>query len=341
MKKLASIIVCLFLLISCVLPAAAAGGVPKAVMEGTKSVVRITSQYRNHSTTGSGFVIQNVPGDVLIVTNDHVVEDSPKSISIWIGENTLVYAQIVCTTSERDLCILRVTDTVQMPPLTLSQEDPEHGAAIYAVGYPGAGDVLSDSEAHTSESATINPGNSGGPLFNEEGQVIGINTYKVTGDNSNRQCDVGSWRDIVAIYSDGYTTMGLKADGTVVSTQSSNPCSDWTGIVAISDGLGLYADGTVAVLPDHRCYQEISQWRDIVTLCEGETGIREDGTVLTVGGNYEGDLPIEGWTDMVYICSDIRHVIGLKKDGTLIGAGNNVSGRISGITKWDPIRVPH
>ena len=67
MKKLASIIVCLFLLISCVLPAAAAGGVPKAVMAGTKSVVRITSQYRNHSTTGSGFVIQNVPGDVLIV----------------------------------------------------------------------------------------------------------------------------------------------------------------------------------------------------------------------------------------------------------------------------------
>lgn len=218
MKKIISIAVCFVILLSCVLPVQASGGVPEKVMDATKSVVRILSKYYNGSATGSGFVIKNEPGEVLIATNDHVVSGNPRSISVWVGENELVDAEIVFTTSAKDLCVLRVTDPIDMKPLTLSTEDPQHGAAIYVVGYPGAGDILSDTQAHTSESVTItdgiisairtftiengadpvkllqvnaaiNSGNSGGPLFNSEGVVIGVNTYKV---NANSQGVFGS-----------------------------------------------------------------------------------------------------------------------------------------------------
>lgn len=212
MKKLISTVLCLLILLSCILPAMAATGVPEEVMESTKSVVRILSKYYNGAATGSGFVIKNEPGEVLIATNDHVVEGNPTSISIWVGEDRMVDAEIVFTTSQKDLCVLKVTDKINMKPLTLSREEPQHGAAIYVVGYPGAGDILSDTQAHTSESVTItdgiisairsftiekggkpvkllqvnaaiNSGNSGGPLFNTKGEVIGINTYKVNADS--------------------------------------------------------------------------------------------------------------------------------------------------------------
>ena len=212
MKRVLCLILSIFLLMGCVLPVFAADGVPAPVMEATKSVVRILSEYPKSSATGSGFVIKNEPGEVLIVTNDHVVEGNPSKISVWVSESRLVEAEIVFTTSERDLCVLKLNGTVDMNPLKLSREEPQHGAAIYAVGFPGAGDILSDTKAHTSDSATItdgiisairtftiekggrsvkllqvnaaiNSGNSGGPLFNTAGEVIGINTYKVNAES--------------------------------------------------------------------------------------------------------------------------------------------------------------
>ena len=212
MKKVISIAICILILLSCALPVCASGGVPQEVMEGTKSVVRILAEHKKGAVTGSGFVIKNDGTEVLIATNDHVVEDNPKRIAVWIEQDELVDAEIVFTTSEKDLCVLRLSEPVDMKPLTLSEEDPQHGGAIYVVGYPGAGDVLSDTEAHTSDSVTItdgiisairsftieeggqpvkllqvnaaiNSGNSGGPLFNTKGEVIGVNTYKVNVDS--------------------------------------------------------------------------------------------------------------------------------------------------------------
>ena len=212
MKRLLCILLCVLMLLPCALPALAADGVPREVMEATRSVVRILSEYRKGASTGSGFVIKNDGEEILIATNNHVVDDDPKRISVWVSENRQVDAEIVFTTSAKDLCVLRLTEFVDMAPLTLSKEAPQHGGAIYAVGYPGAGDVLSDTQAHTSDSVTItdgiisairtftiekgaepvkllqvnaaiNSGNSGGPLFNTKGQVIGVNTYKVNVDS--------------------------------------------------------------------------------------------------------------------------------------------------------------
>ena len=89
MKRLLSILLCVICMLSCTIPALATGGVPQEVMEGTKSVVRILAEYKKKSYTGSGFVIKNDGTEVLIATNDHVVEDNPKRIAVWVGQDEL------------------------------------------------------------------------------------------------------------------------------------------------------------------------------------------------------------------------------------------------------------
>lgn len=231
MRKAISIVICMCILLSCILPAYASGGVPQEVMDGTKSVVRILAEHKRNSVTGSGFVIKNDGEEILIATNDHVVSNNPKRIAVWVGQDELVDAEIVFTNSERDLCVLRLSEFVDLQPLTLSEEDPQHGAAIYVVGYPGAGDILSDTEAHTSDSVTItdgiisairsftiekdgipvkllqvnaaiNAGNSGGPLFNTKGEVIGVNTYKVNVDSQGvfGSVDISELWDLLDAY---------------------------------------------------------------------------------------------------------------------------------------------
>lgn len=212
MRKIICVSLCLFLLLSSSLVASAATDVPEAVMTASQSVVRILSEYTRGSATGSGFVIKNEPGEVLIATNDHVVEGNPHSISVWVGDDLLVDAEIVFTSPAHDLCVLEVSDAMAMQPLKLAAQSARQGEAVYAVGFPGVGDVLSDTAAHTAAEATItdgiisairsytiekqaepvrllqinaaiNSGNSGGPLFNAQGEVIGVNTYKVNKDS--------------------------------------------------------------------------------------------------------------------------------------------------------------
>lgn len=226
MKRFLGVILCLTLLLGCVVPVLAANDVPQEVVEAAKSVVRIVSLYSDGIATGSGFVIKNEPGELLIATNNHVVEDNPTSISVWVAEDELAEAEVVFATAKKDLCVLRIRETVDMPALTLAEEAPRQGQAVYAVGYPGVGDILSDSVAHTGEAATItdgiisairtltieegadpakllqinaaiNSGNSGGPLFNTKGEVIGVNTYGVGAQGIFGAVDISELRTLL------------------------------------------------------------------------------------------------------------------------------------------------
>lgn len=186
--------------------APSSGGVPKAVLQGRDSVVRIAAEYSDGFTFGSGFVVAKRGKDTFVATNAHVVEDLPYAISI-LFDGGEVEAQIYAMEEGRDLCILRC-GAIDAKPLKLAQGTAGQGEAVYAIGFPSAADYLSDTLAYGSEEATItngivsavrtatlvdfgpqvellqinaaiNSGNSGGPLFNEKGQVVGINTYNI------------------------------------------------------------------------------------------------------------------------------------------------------------------
>ena len=209
MKRALKLIAPLLILVAAVvLPVAAQDSVPNAVIKASDSVVRVFSDYEDGWVSGTGFVISNNSYETLIATNNHVLENDPISISIWTEEaGDLTDVSIVCTSPAQDLCILKLAGSYKFKALNVNTKAAK-GDKVYAVGFPGAADYLSDELAHTSTDTTItdgiisaartltlengsapialyqistpiNHGNSGGPLLDTKGNVVGINTYGI------------------------------------------------------------------------------------------------------------------------------------------------------------------
>ncbi len=145
--------------------------------------------------TGSGVIIDERG---YIVTNNHVVEGSSK-LTVSLVDGRQFDADIVGTDKRTDLALLKINGT-NLPVATLGDSDALRvGEQAIAIGNPGgldfAGSVTSgiisglNRPLITEEGlrfkliqtdAAINPGNSGGALVNGEGEVIGINTAKIS-----------------------------------------------------------------------------------------------------------------------------------------------------------------
>ena len=187
-------------------------------------------------------------------------------------------------------------------------------------------------------------------------------TVVAVGSNTYGECNVSDWTDIVAISAGFLYTVGLKSDGTVVAVGRNGfdefNVSDLTDIVAISAGVGyivgLKSDGTVVTagkVPYIRSEYEIQQtilgsdwsplrrWTDIVAISAGSrhtVGLKEDGTVVAVGYNDDGQCNVEEWTDIVAISAGEHHTVGLKSDGTVVAVGSNTYGECN-VSDWTDI----
>ena len=173
-------------------------------------------------------------------------------------------------------------------------------------------------------------------------------TVVATGRNTDGQCDVNHWTDIVAVSAGYVHTVGLKADGTVVAVGSNahGQCnvSDWTDIVAVSAGdwytAGLKADGTVVAVGNNAYGQcNVSDWRDCVAISAGgyhTIGLKANGTVVAVGWNDNGQCNISGWEDIMVISAGLYHTVGLKADGTVVAVGGNKDGQCD-VSSWTDV----
>ncbi len=136
---------------------------------------------------GSGFVIS---GDGYIVTNNHVIEGADE-IQIEFFSGKKLDAKLVGTDPKTDIALLKVDSTDPLPFVSFGDSDVMRvGDWVMAMGNPlGQGFSVSAGivSARNRElsgtyddfiqtDAAINRGNSGGPLFNMDGQVIGVNT---------------------------------------------------------------------------------------------------------------------------------------------------------------------
>lgn len=138
---------------------------------------------------GSGFIIGS---DGLILTNNHVVEKADE-INVRTSEGAEYDAKVVGRDPKTDLALIKVTPKEGFPkPVTLGNSDAIRvGDWIIAVGNPfGLGHTVTAGiisakgriigagpyDDFLQTDAAINPGNSGGPLFNMQGEVVGIST---------------------------------------------------------------------------------------------------------------------------------------------------------------------
>lgn len=142
---------------------------------------------------GSGFILSE---DGYIVTNNHVVEKA-NDIEVVLEDGERYKARVIGKDPKTDVALLKIEPKHKLPAAALGDSDKlEIGDWVIAVGNPfGLGHTvtagivsakgrslgLGTYDDFIQTDAAINPGNSGGPLFNLQGQVVGVNTAIVAG----------------------------------------------------------------------------------------------------------------------------------------------------------------
>jgi serine protease Do len=146
---------------------------------------------RDSNSLGSGFIVSD---DGYILTNNHVVQDADEII-VRLNDRRELEAVLIGADPSSDLAVLKV-DADDLPTVELGDSDKlDVGEWVVAIGSPfgfdysvTAGIVSAKGRSLPNENyvpfiqtdVAINPGNSGGPLFNLDGQVVGINSQIYT-----------------------------------------------------------------------------------------------------------------------------------------------------------------
>ncbi|UCH73885.1 MAG: DegQ family serine endoprotease [Rhodospirillales bacterium] len=143
---------------------------------------------RRATSLGSGFIIDS---SGYVVTNNHVIEGADK-ITVTMYNDTTLEAELVGRDAKTDLALLKIKDAGTYPYVAWGDSDSARvGDWVIAIGNPlGLGGTVTAGiisqkqrdinagpyDDYIQTDAPINRGNSGGPLFNINGEVIGINT---------------------------------------------------------------------------------------------------------------------------------------------------------------------
>lgn len=125
---------------------------------------------------------------------DSSISNVANSFEITLKDNTKIRAKLIKLSKKVDLALLKINGC-KAPFLALNQSiQPFQGMKIFAVGSPlglkdhvTAGIITNVADGSINTDAQILPGNSGGPLITTNGEVIGVNTLKVSRDNPNSE----------------------------------------------------------------------------------------------------------------------------------------------------------
>lgn len=225
---------------------------------------------------GSGFIISE---DGYLLTNHHVVADADKVI-VRLADRRELEAEVIGSDKRSDVALLKI-DAHNLPTVELGKsKDLEVGEWVLAIGSPfgfdhsvTAGIVSAKERALANETyvpfiqtdVAINPGNSGGPLFNLDGEVVGINSQIYTRSGGFMGLSFAIPIDVAMNVADQ-----LKANGYVTR--------GWLGVIiqevnrdlAESFGLDKPAGALVAkVLPDSPADEAGLQAGDVILSFEG------------------------------------------------------------------------
>lgn len=280
------------------------------------STVLVVADKGEQASIGTGVIMTE---DGYIITNAHVISGGK---DCWIALDTgYTYdAKLVGYSKERELAVLKAVDAADLPAASFGDSDLcRVGDTVYAIGNPLGvelrgtltdgiisainRDVQVDGRVMTllQTTAALNNGNSGGPLINEYGQVIGINTLKMSGNGSEMEATVEGLGFAVPISDACFVVNDIIANGrfrgvpvlgvmVIESTDNGGQVSVYT----VSEGGGaeeagllpgdvlLRADGqTLHSIHDLMAVRRTHLVGDTMTL-----------TVLRDGQTFDADVPL-------------------------------------------------
>ena len=172
--------------------------IPEIAEKTKNSVVGISTETMYGTSTGTGIIYS---ADGTIITNAHVISGGRK-ITVTLADGTTYDAVITGSDTKSDLAVIRIKATGLLPATFGNSNNLVVGETAVAIGNPlgleFAGSVTAgvisalnrevdvDGRYMTlvQTDAAINPGNSGGPLLNNKGEVVGINSVKVSTEDT-------------------------------------------------------------------------------------------------------------------------------------------------------------
>jgi len=244
---------------------------------------------------GSGFIISD---DGYILTNNHVVKDADEVI-VRLEDRRELKAEIIGTDGRSDVALLKIkADNLPVAKIGKS-EALKVGEWVLAIGSPfgfdrsaTAGIVSAKGRALPRENyvpfiqtdVAINPGNSGGPLFNLDGEVVGVNSqiYSRTGGYMGLSFSIP-----IEVAMD--VASQLKAHGKVSRGWLGVLIQDVTLELAESFGMSKPQGALIAkVMPDSPAEEAKMQVGDIVVSFNGKEVVRSSSLPPVVGSTPVG-----------------------------------------------------
>lgn len=251
------------------------------------SVVSITSTGRGGTGMGTGIVMS---GDGYLITNEHVVEGAV-AIEVLTSDDRTWTASLVGSDSTSDLAVLKV-DAEGLTPAEFGNSDQLMvGDTVVAIGDPLGRklrgsmtdgivsaidrDLVVNGRSMTliQTNAALNNGNSGGPLINGYGQVVGVNTMKL---------------------SSYYTSASIEGLGFAIPISSAKPIIDELiehGYVTGRPALGITGRTLPSVyqayyrIPDGVYVEAVDPASDAYA-----KGLREGDVIVAFAGEAVGDM---------------------------------------------------
>ncbi|WP_294151305.1 S1C family serine protease [uncultured Clostridium sp.] len=290
-------------------------------------------------SSGSGIIAGQNDSELLIVTNNHVVEGS-EELSVTFIDNTTVKAAVKGTDSDSDLAVIAVNlsdipeeTRGKIQPATLGDSDTlKLGQGVVAIGNAlgqGQSVTVGYVSALNKEvtiggvdrtllqvDAAINPGNSGGALLNMQGEVIGINAAKYADtdvEGIGYAIPISFAKDIIDDLMTKTTKITVDEDQQgYLGIQLQNIDSRMAQAYGMPEGIYVYkiVEGGAAASSDLR-------ERDIITKFDGET-VKTGDELQKMLTYYKGGsnvtLTVQSLENGAYVERQVQITLGFKKD---------------------------
>ncbi len=289
-------------------------------------------------SSGSGIIVGQNDEELLIVTNNHVVEDS-KELTVTFIDNEQVAAAIKGTDSETDLAVIAIplkdipSDTMsQIKVATLGDSDAlKVGQGVIAignalgygqsvtVGYVSALNREVKAEDQTTRTllqtdAAINPGNSGGALLNMKGEVIGINAAKYSStevEGMGYAIPISQAQDIINELMNKKTRVAVdEADQGYLGIQGQNIDETAASMYGMPRGIYVYK-----IVEDSAASQSDLREKDIITKFDGQT-VRTMADLKDMLTYYKGgdtvNLTVQSLENGQYVERTVEITLGTK-----------------------------